>query len=187
LRTLDTDMMLAKTLNLKLARTVRDNDRTTNNSDSGGGDNWWLSPKKKLECPGCGGINFTISRGIMVEGDRYPTEIAYCLKCGDITAAFALKTKYNGSDDFLPVNFTSMIFKFRCGECNQLHESRIYESIVYAYTTYSNMEPIPKWHCPKHPRAKVKKTWTPMVDSCKRETNDDGTDLELPIPDKWGP
>jgi hypothetical protein len=59
--------------------------------------------------------------------------------------------------DFVPVNGTSMIFKFRCGECNQLHESRIYESIVYAYTTYSNREPIPKWHCPKHPRAKVKK------------------------------
>ena len=125
----------------------------------------------------------------MVEGDRYPTEIAYCLKCGDITAAFALKTKYNGHDDFVPVNFTNMIFKFRCGECNELHESKICERIVYAYTTYSNREPVPKWHCPKHPRAKAKKTWTPIVDnvSCKRETNDDGTDLELPIPDKWGP
>jgi hypothetical protein len=23
--------------------------------------------------------------------------------------------------------------------------------------TYSNKEPIPKWQCPKHPRAEVKK------------------------------
>src|SRR6266496_126131 len=107
----DTDKMLAKTLNLKLARIIRDNDRRTNNSDS------------------------------------------------------------DGPDDFVPINGTSMVFKFRCGECNQLHESRIYERIVYAYTTYSNREPVPKWHCPKHPRAEVKKTWTPMVDnvSSKRE------------------
>ena len=54
--------------------------------------------------------------------------------------------------------------------------------------TYSNKEPIPKWQCPKHPRAEVKKTWVPMVDNVtgKHETNNDGTDLELPIPDKWG-
>ena len=47
----DTDKILAKTLNLKLARIIRDNHLRKNNNNNGGGDDWWLSPKKKLECP----------------------------------------------------------------------------------------------------------------------------------------